>query len=124
MAAAAHPVTPEPPLQPLPNVGPEPQVALVPAEDRTKKQTENQAAPQSQIDAESVVARLPVELELGVPIHDFRVRNLLALEPGALVGSQWSHGDDLPLSAGDVQLAWTEFEVVVNNLAARITRIA
>ena len=124
MAAAAHPVTPEPPLQPPPNAAPEPQVALVPAENPVENQPGNPAPPQSQIDSQSVVARLPVELELGVPIHDFRVRNLLALEPGILVGSQWSHGDDLPLSAGDVQLAWTEFEVVVNNLAARITRIA
>ena len=77
-----------------------------------------------EIDPESVVGRLPVELEIGVPVHNFRVRNLLALEPGVLVGSHWSHGDDLPLRAGDVQLAWTEFEVVLNNLAARITRIA
>jgi len=120
MAAAAHPVTPEPPLHPPPNAVPEPTVALVPADTPA----EIPAAPQPQIDAESVVARLPVELELGVPIHDFRVRNLLALEPGVLVGSRWNHGDDLPLSAGDVQLAWTEFEVVVSSLAARITRIA
>jgi hypothetical protein len=41
-----------------------------------------------------------------------------------VVGSRWSHGDDLPLSAGEVQLAWLEFEVVANTLAARITRIA
>ena len=59
-----------------------------------------------------------------MPVRDFRVRNLLALEAGVIVASQWSHGDDLPLAAGDVQLAWTEFEVVVNTLAARITRIA
>jgi hypothetical protein len=118
MATAAHPVTPPPPLQPAaaPSVAPELKSALV--------QAEKLAPPQVEIDAESVVGRLPVELEVSVPVHDFRVRNLLALEPGALVGSQWSHGDDLPLSAGDVHLAWTEFEVVVNILAARITRIA
>jgi Type III flagellar switch regulator (C-ring) FliN C-term len=83
-----------------------------------------QALARPAIDTESVVARLPVELEVGVPVHDFRVRNLLALEPGVLVASHWSHGEDLPLAANDVQLAWTEFEVVVNSLAARITRIA
>jgi flagellar motor switch protein FliN/FliY len=121
MAAAAHPVPLPPPFQPVPppSASPELETALVPAE--------NSAPPRAgpaEIDAESAVGRLPVELEIGVPVHDFRVRNLLALEPGVIVGSHWSHGDDLPLRAGDVQLAWTEFEVVVNNLAARITRIA
>lgn len=29
------------------------------------------------------LARLPVELDVAVPVRDFRVRNLLALEPGA-----------------------------------------
>ena len=118
MAAAAHPITPPPPLQPVPppSAAPEPEIALV--------QAEKPAPPRPEIDAESVAGRLPVELEIGVPVHDFRVRNLLALEPGVIVGSHWSHGDDLPLRAGDVQLAWTEFEVVINNLAARITRIA
>jgi flagellar motor switch protein FliN/FliY len=118
MAAAVHPVTPPPPLQPAqpPRAVPEPETALV--------QAQKPEPFEPAIDAESVVARLRVELEVGVPVRDFRVRNLLALEPGVIVGSQWSNGDDLPLSAGDVQVAWIEFEVVVNNLAGRITRIA
>ncbi len=120
MAAAAHPITPPPPLQPVPPIASlEPETALVQAETPAPHQTER-----VEIDADSVVGRLPVELDIGVPVHDFRVRNLLALEPGVIVGSHWSHGDDLPLRAGRVQLAWTEFEVVLNNLAARITRIA
>jgi flagellar motor switch protein FliN/FliY len=85
---------------------------------------QNSSRPNRTIAAESLVARLPVEVEVAVPVRDFRVRNLLALEPGVVVASHWSHGDDMPLSAGDVQLAWTEFEVVVSTLAARVTRIA
>lgn len=69
-------------------------------------------------------ARLPVELDVVVPLRDFRVRNLLSLEPGALVESQWGHGDDVPLAAGEVQLAWAEFEVVDTELAVRLTRLA
>jgi hypothetical protein len=65
-----------------------------------------------------------VELEVAVPVRNFRVRNLLVLEPGVIVESQWNHGEDLPLSASDVQLAWTEFEVSEGHLAARLTRIA
>lgn len=68
-------------------------------------------------------ARLPVELDVAVPVRDFRVRNLLALEPGQLIETDWPHGDDLPLAAGEVQLAWSEFEVVDTDLAVRLTRL-
>ena len=71
-----------------------------------------------------VVSRLPVELDVAIPVQDFRVRNLLALEPGQLIETQWGHGEDMPLSAGDVQLAWSEFEVVDTALAVRLTRLA
>lgn len=70
------------------------------------------------------VRLLPVELEVSVPVGGFRVKNLLALEPGAVIETQWTSGDDMPLSAGDVQLAWTEFEVVDAQLAVRVTRLA
>ena len=80
------------------------------------------AAPR--IDRESVISRMPVEVEVGVPVRDFRVRNLLALNSGAIVRSQWNHGEDLPISAGHVQLAWVQFEVLDSLLAARVTRPA
>jgi flagellar motor switch protein FliN/FliY len=70
------------------------------------------------------LARLPVELEVVVPVRDFRVRSLLALVPGEVIETQWGHGEDLPLSSGDVQLAWSEFEVVESRLAVRVTRLA
>jgi flagellar motor switch/type III secretory pathway protein FliN len=73
---------------------------------------------------DSTLARLAVELEVGVPVREFRVRNLLALAPGGIVESQWNPGEDLPLVAGNVHLAWTEFEVVDTQLAARLTRLA
>lgn len=71
-----------------------------------------------------LLARLPVELDVAVPVRDFRVRNLLALEPGAVIESRWNHGNDLPLAAGDVTLAWTEFEVIETQLGVRVTRLA
>jgi flagellar motor switch protein FliN/FliY len=70
------------------------------------------------------MARLPVELDVTVPVRGFRVRSLLALNNGQLIESQWGSGDDMPLMAGDVQLAWSEFEVVDSRLAVRITRLA
>ena len=69
-------------------------------------------------------ALLPIEIDVAVPMRSFRVRNLLALEPGQLLESQWSHGSDLPLAAGKVNLAWAEFEVVESTLAVRVTRLA
>ena len=71
-----------------------------------------------------LVARIPVELDVAIPLNNFRVCNLLALEPGRVIESSWSPGDDLPLAAGKVQLAWTEFEVINTTLGVRITRLA
>ena len=70
------------------------------------------------------VARLPVELDVSVPVRNFRVRNLLALEPAQVIESAWGHGEDVPLASGAVQLAWSEFEVVDTQLAVRVTRLA
>jgi flagellar motor switch protein FliM len=69
------------------------------------------------------MALLPVELDVSVAVDEFRVRNLLALEPGQVIETHWGHGDDVPLAAGDVQLAWSEFEVVDTQLAVRLTRL-
>ena len=70
------------------------------------------------------VALLPVELDVAVPVRDFRVCNLLALERGQVIETQWGHGEDVPLASGQVQLAWSEFEVVDNQLGVRVTRLA
>jgi flagellar motor switch/type III secretory pathway protein FliN len=70
------------------------------------------------------VSRLPVELDVAIPVRDFRVRNLLALEAGLVIETQWAHGEDLPLCSGSVQLAWSEFEVIDSQLAVRVTRLS
>lgn len=67
--------------------------------------------------------RLPVELDVSIQVRGFRVRHLLALEAGQIVETAWIHGEDVPLAAGEVLLAWSEFEVVDNQLAVRITRL-
>jgi flagellar motor switch protein FliM len=71
-----------------------------------------------------MIGRLPVELDVAVPVREFRVRNLLSLEKGVVIESRWGQGEDLPLSAGAVQLAWSEFEVIDTLLAVRVTRVA
>jgi flagellar motor switch/type III secretory pathway protein FliN len=79
---------------------------------------------EERIELSAAVAGLPVELDVAIPVRDFRVRNLLALEPNHLIESGWGHGEDVPLAAGDVQLAWSEFEVIDTLLAVRVTRLA
>lgn len=78
---------------------------------------------ESLIERQSVEARLPVQLDVGIPIRDFRVKNLLVLAPGAFIESQWEPGEDVPVASGEVQLAWSEFEVVDMQLAVRLTRL-
>ncbi len=78
---------------------------------------------ESLIERQSAEARLPVQLDVGIPIRDFRVKNLLVLVPGALIESQWEPGEDVPVASGEVQLAWSEFEVVDAQLAVRLTRL-
>lgn len=73
--------------------------------------------------ANPLVARLPVEIDVAVPVRGFRVRNLLNLTAGTVVASRWMNGDDLPLGTRGAQLAWTEFEVIDQRLAVRITRL-
>jgi flagellar motor switch protein FliN/FliY len=94
--------------------------ALVPA----SAATENADADTNAKAFGAQIARLPVELDVSIPLRDFRVRNLLALEPGRLIESEWSNGVDLPLAAGKVQLAWSEFEVMDSDLVVRLTRLA
>jgi flagellar motor switch/type III secretory pathway protein FliN len=70
------------------------------------------------------LAQLAVELDVAIPVRDFRVRNLLVLEPGQVIQTQWQQGEDMPLAARGTQLAWSEFEVVDSRLAVRVTRLA
>lgn len=93
--------------------------------NRTALTTTGKAAEQEQVlEFSPAAAQLPVELDVAIPVRKFRVRNLLGLAPGQLIESQWANGEDLPLSSGEVQLAWTEFEVIDSQLAVRVTRLA
>ena len=65
-----------------------------------------------------------MELDVAIPVREFRVRNLLALESVQVIETQWAHGEDMPLASGEVQLAWSEFEVVESELAVRNTLLA
>jgi flagellar motor switch/type III secretory pathway protein FliN len=73
---------------------------------------------------DSPVSRIPVEIDVAIPVRGFRVANLLTLAEGHVIESQWLQGEDMPLGARGAQLAWAEFEVIDEKLAVRITRLS
>ncbi len=64
---------------------------------------------------------LPCTLALEVPVVQFTVGSLLQLSRGSLVRTSCHQSSDIPLHVNGMQMAWTEFEVVGERLAARIT---
>lgn len=70
-----------------------------------------------------VLSRLSVTMTAEIPLSRFKVRDLLGLSEGQVFESVVSDTDDVPLKVGDVQLGWTEFEVVEQKIAVRLTRL-
>jgi len=75
-------------------------------------------------DQGSAVRRIPIEIDVSIPIRRFQVRDVLALREGQVIGTRWVEGEDMPLTAHGTQLAWIDIEVIDQKLAVRITRLA
>jgi len=71
-----------------------------------------------------VLSRIPMRLNAGIPLPSFKVKDLLGLRAGQMLHSNWLCTDDVPLKIGAVQLSWSEFEVVEQRMAVRLTRLA
>ena len=85
-------------------------------------QSESAAQPES--DPWVHVLKLPCQLTVELPLPDFTVATLMHLEPGTVIDSGWNVSDDLPLRVNGEVIAWSEFEVVANRLAVRLTELA
>ncbi len=85
------------------------------------KHTKAHAAAGRQPSAEELLPWLPCTLALEIPVVNFTVGYLLKLKPGSLVYTSSHQSSDIPLHVNGVLMAWTEFEVVGERLAARIT---
>jgi flagellar motor switch protein FliN/FliY len=70
-----------------------------------------------------LVSRMTVLTSAAIPVAGFKVRNLVHLQVGQIVESAWAHTEDIPLHAARVHVAWSEFEVVDQNLMIRLTRL-
>ncbi len=64
---------------------------------------------------------LPCALSLEVPIVGFTIGDLLMLNKGSVVESSCHHTSDVPLRVNHLLIGWTEFEVIGDRLAVRIT---
>ncbi len=64
---------------------------------------------------------LPCQLSLEIPLVRFTIGDLLTLTKGSIVESAYHHTSDVPLRVNQLLLGWTEFDVIGNRLAVRIT---
>jgi len=67
---------------------------------------------------------LPCQVSLEIPIVKFTVGDLLRLGNGSIAETACLSTSDIPLRANGLLIAWTEFEVIGNRLALRITELA
>jgi len=64
---------------------------------------------------------LPFTLSVEIPVVRFTVGDLLGLRTGSIVETGCHQTGDLPLRASGQLIGWTEFEVVGDRPAVRIT---
>jgi flagellar motor switch/type III secretory pathway protein FliN len=67
---------------------------------------------------------LPCLLTVEIPVSAFTVGDLVHLGPGRIVATRWVVGRDVPLRINGELIAWSEFEVVGDRLAVRMTELA
>jgi len=67
---------------------------------------------------------LPCRLSLEIAVSRFTVGDLLRLNKGSIVETACPYTGDVPLRANGLLIGWTEFEVIGNRLAVRITELA
>jgi len=67
---------------------------------------------------------LPCTLALDLPVIRFTVADLLNLANGSIVETAYHQSTDLPLRVNGQLVGWTEFEVVGERLAVRLTDLS
>jgi flagellar motor switch/type III secretory pathway protein FliN len=63
-------------------------------------------------------------LALDIPVAKFTVGDLLSLANGSTVETAYHQSSDLPLRVNGQLVGWTEFEVVGERLAVRLTDLS
>jgi flagellar motor switch protein FliN len=70
------------------------------------------------------VGELKCAITLELPLAHFCVRDLVELRPGTVVETRWAAGKDVPIKVNQQLIAWSEFEVLGEQLAVRVTEFA
>ena len=82
----------------------------------------NPAAPgrreQDRLDA---MPWLPCTITLQLPVPHFTIADLMELAAGSVIETACHHTSDVPLRVNDLLIGWTEFDVIEDRLAVRIT---
>jgi flagellar motor switch/type III secretory pathway protein FliN len=76
------------------------------------------------VDKAEALPWLPCTLALDLPIVNFTVAHLLNLVRGTIVETAYHQSSDLPLRVNGQLVGWTEFEVVGERLAVRLTDLS
>jgi flagellar motor switch/type III secretory pathway protein FliN len=70
------------------------------------------------------VEPLPCLLTIEISVPGFTVADLVRLVRGRVIATGWTVGQDVPLRINGELVAWSEFELVQNRLAVRLTELA
>jgi flagellar motor switch/type III secretory pathway protein FliN len=70
------------------------------------------------------VLALPCSLTVDLELKGFKVTDLLKMRPGTVLASTWAVRKDVPLRVNGNVIGWSEFEVVGDTLAVRLTELA
>ena len=69
------------------------------------------------------LAKLRMTLRAGVLLNRFKVSDLLGMKEGQVFESVSPATEDVPVRIGQVQLGWSEFEMLEQRMALRLTRL-
>lgn len=70
-----------------------------------------------------LLSRLPMTLAVRITLNRLKVSDLLVLEKGQVLESQWPQTSDVPLSVGEVRLGWSELEICGQQIGVRLTQL-
>jgi flagellar motor switch protein FliN len=69
------------------------------------------------------VRSLPCAATLDIPVPNFTVAELLVLQIGSVVETNWAAGAEIPLKVNRSTIAWGELELLGDRLGVRLTEL-
>jgi flagellar motor switch/type III secretory pathway protein FliN len=94
------------------------------ASRQTSAATDAKSAAASRKNLVDELPWLPLTLTVEIPVPNFTVEDLLHLQPGSIVKTQYLSSSDVPMRVNGKLIAWIKFEVDGDHLASRITELA